>query len=111
MGTTFCLVAFGWIFFRAENISHALNYVSGIFSPTLFAPPQIAQADKAFMTSVFILLFMVSEWLGREGEYALTNLDGIKRRSWRWMCYALILLCIYFFGNQGELVEFIYFQF
>jgi alginate O-acetyltransferase complex protein AlgI len=33
---TFCLTVFAWIFFRAENIGHALSYISKIFSSSFF---------------------------------------------------------------------------
>jgi len=33
---TFGLTVFAWIFFRAENIGHAISYVSEILSPSLF---------------------------------------------------------------------------
>jgi len=33
---TFGLTVFAWIFFRAENIGHAISYISEILSPSLF---------------------------------------------------------------------------
>lgn len=35
----FGLTVFAWIFFRAENLGHALNYISEIFSKSLFTFP------------------------------------------------------------------------
>ena len=32
---TFGLTVFAWIFFRAENIGHALSYISGMFSTSI----------------------------------------------------------------------------
>ena len=34
---TFGLTVFAWIFFRAENIGHAFNYISEILSKSIFA--------------------------------------------------------------------------
>src|SRR5690606_2759286 len=36
MGLTFILTVFAWIFFRANNLNHALNYIGGIFSESFF---------------------------------------------------------------------------
>jgi D-alanyl-lipoteichoic acid acyltransferase DltB (MBOAT superfamily) len=33
IGLTFGLTVFAWIFFRANNVTHAMSYISGIFSP------------------------------------------------------------------------------
>lgn len=41
MAITFALAAFAWIFFRTENIHHALDYIYGIFSSLLFSTPQM----------------------------------------------------------------------
>lgn len=39
---TFGLTVFAWIFFRAENIGHAISYISEIFSSSLFTIPKFA---------------------------------------------------------------------
>ena len=36
---TFVLTVFTWIFFRADNIGHAISYISGIFSDSFFTVP------------------------------------------------------------------------
>ena len=38
---TFIIIMFSWIFFRADNVGHALNYISGIFSLSSFTIPEI----------------------------------------------------------------------
>ena len=39
--STFSLTVFAWIFFRAEDINHAISYISKIFSNSLFSIPAI----------------------------------------------------------------------
>ena len=39
MGTTFMLAVIAWIFFRAENIHLALDYLGDLFSPLYFRAP------------------------------------------------------------------------
>ena len=78
MAITFAMVVFAWIFFRARNLEHAMQYVLGIFSKSLFSMPQ----RSAFMeiglspSKMFSLLiiFILIEWLGREQQYAISNL-------------------------------------
>lgn len=108
---TFSLAVFAWIFFRAENIGHAISYINGIFQPSIFSYPKFEGMENAWTTLVLILLFLLIEWKGRESQYALEGMKRINSKSTRWLSYAIILLVIYFYGNFGETVEFIYFQF
>jgi len=102
---TFGLTVFAWIFFRAENIGHAINYISEIFSSSLFTIPDIRPRNLILL----IMLFVFIEWLGREGQYALSNL-GIKwKRPLRYAMYYAIIISIFWFGGKEQ--QFIYFQF
>ncbi|MCB0752038.1 MAG: MBOAT family protein, partial [Ignavibacteriae bacterium] len=111
MGLTFMMVVFAWIFFRAENVSHALSYISGIFTSSLLSIPVFAGMKKAVLTLIFIILFMATEWLARHRQFALADLQDKLSKPLRWMLYLFIILTIYFFGNFTESIEFIYFQF
>jgi alginate O-acetyltransferase complex protein AlgI len=108
MLTTFGLTVFAWIFFRAENIGHAINYISEIFSISIFAPPNFTGMNRAliilFLTGIFVLV----EWQGREGQYAISHLDKWKRPL-RYTMYYAIIIAIFCFGGTEQ--EFIYFQF
>lgn len=113
MVTTFGLAVFAWIFFRAENVGHALGYISGIFSKSLFTIPAFEGIRSAKVTIVLVILFFMIEWFGRRDPYPLANLGnyfaGNGRRSIRWaFCYSLGIL-IFLFGVSRQ--EFIYFQF
>lgn len=107
---TFGLTVFAWIFFRAENIAHAFNYISGIFSISLFEIPEFAGVQGALKTLIIILIFMLIEWLGREQQFAIQNLGFKWKRSIRWCFYLSLILTIFYWGNFKENV-FIYFQF
>lgn len=102
---TFGLTVFAWIFFRAENIGHAISYISGIFSFSLFSIPQVF--PKTIILIVFI--FLLIEWKGREGKYALSQINIFERRIFRWAFYLAICVFIFLFKNRQQ--EFIYFQF
>ena len=106
---TFCITLLAWIFFRADSISHALNYISTIFSVSLFTTPSYASM-KMLTYLFFIVILVVIEWFGREKEHALQLKDSSKiSRVFRWILYymIIIILLIYPSGEQ----EFIYFQF
>ena len=102
---TFCLTLLAWIFFRAESVSHAIEYIAGIFSSTIFSFPD----GLPIRTFSLIGLMLMAEWLGREQQFALAEL-GIKwRRPLRWAMYCTLVLVI--LENAGKPQEFIYFQF
>ncbi len=104
---TFGLTVIAWIFFRANDISHAISYISEILSPSLFSMPIFTK--KALITTIFILIFILIEWIGREGQFALSKIGLKWRKEIRWFFYfILILLMIEFQGGQQD---FIYFQF
>jgi len=109
IGTTFIFIMVGWIFFRAENIAHAINYISEFFSSSLFTIPKFEGMYKALITIILICIFIIIEWIGREGNYAIEKL-GIKlKRPMRYAIYYIIIIAIFWFwGNEQE---FIYFQF
>ncbi len=106
---TFVLTVFAWIFFRANNIEHAVNYISGIFSPSFFEIPKFTGMDKALTTIFLIGIFMIVEWFGREGQYAIANLKLFPYRTLRWVMYIGIIILIFWLGGSEQ--AFIYFQF
>ena len=105
---TFSMTVFAWIFFRAENLHYAFNYISGIFNWSLFAVPKVK--PTAYATLVLIGFFMTLEWIGREHQFAIQNILLKKPRFIRWLFYAFIILLIGLFLQTHE-TPFIYFQF
>lgn len=105
MTITFSLTVFAWIFFRADNVSHAVRYIRKIFSYSLLKKPQV---DVAWLFCI-ILLFMIVEWFGRKNNYAIENIQLNGNRFIRWGFYYLLVAGIIYFS--GEEQTFIYFQF
>jgi D-alanyl-lipoteichoic acid acyltransferase DltB (MBOAT superfamily) len=106
---TLCIVITAWIFFRAENIGHAVKYLSGIFSKSLFSIPQFPNMSRALVLIFLIIGFIFIEWQGREQQYAISNLGVKWNRLFRYaLYYAIVIAIIYFSGKQQQ---FIYFQF
>ena len=102
---TFTITTFAWIFFRAENIQHAIHYISTIFSTSLFKIPEFNFLEIA----VLLIFFLVIEWIGRREQYAIEKCLMKINYSLRWLFYLALLVMIFTFGKDAN--EFIYFQF
>lgn len=107
---TFGLTVFAWIFFRAENIAHAISYISQILSPSLFTIPKFEGIDRAFISIILVVIFVIIEWLGRDNQYAISHIAQKWYRPFRWTFYSLIIFAIGMFMPSVE-SPFIYFQF
>ncbi len=106
IGITFLLTVIAWVFFRAETIGHALEYLSGIFSKSLFKIPEV-KPEPIVIASLAI--FLMVEWLQRDKEHAL-DLSKSKIPVWgKFGIYYAIILFIFCFGGSSQ--DFIYFQF
>jgi alginate O-acetyltransferase complex protein AlgI len=105
---TFSLTVFAWVFFRAENLSHAVQYILDVFkNPGSFLLVSVYMKHKVILLLLF--LFVLVEWFGREGQYAIAHI-GIKwKRPFRYALYYVIIIAIIFFGGKEQ--QFIYFQF
>jgi D-alanyl-lipoteichoic acid acyltransferase DltB (MBOAT superfamily) len=108
MLTTFILTVFAWIFFRAENLTHAFNYVGGIFSVTLFQIPRGVGLSNSI--SIIICFFVCIEWIGRKDKFAIESIYKYSKIT-RNIFYAIIILILLIYGNYDSEIEFIYFQF
>lgn len=106
---TFGLTVFAWIFFRADNMGHAISYISEIFSTSLFDVPHIAGMRSPLITIVLTCIFVFIEWFGRGQQFALQSI-GIKwKRPLRYAMYYVIIFVIIWFSGKEQ--QFIYFQF
>ncbi|MEZ5046511.1 MAG: MBOAT family O-acyltransferase [Chitinophagaceae bacterium] len=105
---TFGLTVLAWIFFRAENIAHAYHYILGIFkNPHSYI--QIGIYWKYKIVLCLILLFIIIEWIGRDGQYAIERIGYTWKRPLRFALYYAIIIAIIWFTGKDQ--QFIYFQF
>lgn len=102
---TFFLTVLAWVFFRSDNINHALQIMSHIFSMSLFKPLEV----KPLFITALILFFTIIEWFGRFGEYGLQKIFVKQPVYMRWSFYFILIFCIILFSGKAQ--EFIYFQF
>jgi len=104
--STFALTTFAWIFFRAESMKHAIDYIYRIFSTSFFTMPVI----RSKTTILLIIIFIIIEWIQREKEHGLEMKTPSINLLFRWSFYLLIIFLILIFG-VFEKTEFIYFAF
>ena len=105
IGITFAITTVAWIFFRAENVGHALLFLNAIFSFSLFTFPQFL--PKQLIVLIFFLV--LTEWIQRDKQHALQIEQSNIPRFLKWgIYYAVIFFTLIFGGSQQE---FIYFQF
>lgn len=106
---TFTITVFAWIFFRANNLDHALQYVSEIFSGSIFSIPRFKGMSQALRLSFFIVVFFIIEWKGRENQYAFERTGENWFRPFKWGMYYSFILTILYFAEKEQ--QFIYFRF
>lgn len=108
---TFGLTMFAWIFFRATSLTQAFDYIGTIFSKSILAKPNFQGIDQMNPVLLLTAFFLLTEWLGREQQYAIARIDKRLNRPFRWGFYTLLILIMTYFSNFSESIEFIYFQF
>ena len=101
---TFSLVGIAWVFFRAVDLSNAIDYVQGLFS---FRPGGVAADDLIVVgvSALFILIIDVAQRLTSDQEAVLRWAPPL-----RGIAYALLFVWIVLWSG-GEAQPFIYFQF
>ena len=114
---TFLLVAIGLVIFRAETLTGAVGYLSGMCSASLFDMAASMEFLQGQMLQLYILipgilLLFTSEWFSRQRVYPLQFAPGgfVSRHAVvRYSIYVCFLIMI--FGLSMSKTEFIYFRF
>jgi D-alanyl-lipoteichoic acid acyltransferase DltB (MBOAT superfamily) len=105
--TTFLIVSFAWIFFRADSLKESFSIIFKLFSS--IGPIFIGEQDNLFYSLVAIFLLLMAE-VKQEYYSGLFSTFNNKNILVRYTTYILITLYIGLFGvfDGGQ---FIYFQF
>jgi hypothetical protein len=105
MGSTFALVCLAWVFFRADTVSEAINYIVGFTELPTSDKPITHVVYTAF---VWIGVMVLVDWLQRDGTIPRWWLNR-NLQPLRWFTYGIcVWLC---FKNLHSEASFIYFQF
>jgi len=106
---TFSLVTIGWILFRADSMSSAVEYFRNILIPHDAAKTIWDIHLNTTTTFIFIVVMLLTEWMQRARSHGLSftwyQIPGLLRYS----IYAFLIFAIIWFGAESE--QFIYFQF
>lgn len=107
---TFSLTVFAWIFFRAENLSHAFLYLRNMLGG-LSESKNIGILNGFWEWGIFyfLVLFVIVEWFGREQRFALETMPDKWSKPLRYLFYYMLIIAIFWCGGKEE--QFIYFQF
>jgi D-alanyl-lipoteichoic acid acyltransferase DltB (MBOAT superfamily) len=106
---TFSLTTIAWIFFRAEDIHHAISYLSDIIHPSILTLPELITPKlEMIYTILCVFILVLFEWMNRDKIHALDIANYNK--SNRWVLYLIIIIMIITFGSFNQ-NSFIYFQF
>ena len=101
---TFALSCLAWIFFRANTIHIAFDYIGRIFTNQNFSSQFMANERYNYEILVLVLAFVLVEWNSRfKIEPISGNYSGLKM--------TLCLLAIITLGTYADYKTFIYFQF
>lgn len=104
---TFSLTVIGWIIFRSETMTQAVEYLFAMTTNKFFDASMLH--GKVYLCFGLSLLFI--EWLQRDKQHALqfSNSRPFNYRLVRWGIYYSILVLIAVFSGTSQ--TFIYFQF
>ncbi len=109
---TFVLVVIGWIFFRAEDMTQAIDYIARLCDSSIVSMPNFRYLGLSFIkltyTLFFIVLLQLIDWIQRKQDFGL-EISNVKYRFIRWSIYIIFLLIFSIFAGGQE--AFIYFQF
>ena len=118
--TTFALVDFTWIFFRANRFKDALKMIKSIF--TVYNPwilfddslYKLGLGRKEFQFMIIsILILLIADFVKWKG-HSVREWVYKQERWFRWAFYIVSILVVLVFGIWGPVYNessFIYFQF
>ena len=112
---TFMFAVFGWIIFRATGMPSLLHYLEGMLQwGTLRASYRFFLPNEwlVFPMNIYIIIMLVVEWINRNQEHGLQNIERfpiLSNKLLRYMLFAIFSVLIYLF--RGGYQTFIYFQF
>lgn len=111
---TFGLTVIAWIFFRAENVDHAFEYIYDLCNglteyKNYYKSYRVLYSDIGYAFIIISIGFILIEWIGRRDQFALQKFAERWPRVIRLLFYYSIIFILYSYSGQEQ--QFIYFQF
>lgn len=104
---TFIVVSFAWIFFRADSLSSAFQYLSGMFDANEWNPKYFYKNAKYALLTM-ICLFSILVLLFVEWRHVTKHRNEVILNKYTVAFLVFLLFCMGTYRNQ---MSFIYFQF
>jgi D-alanyl-lipoteichoic acid acyltransferase DltB (MBOAT superfamily) len=104
---TFSFVTFAWVFFRADDISHAYSYLYATVSN--FGSAKSIMNATFYESFLYLIPFMVVDWHFRRNDRDVHL--PIKNSVLRTLVYMVVVLLLFYHLLLSENSSFIYFQF
>jgi len=101
----FALTLFGWLLFRAQNVTTVGIFVESIFLHPRWSPEAIEHLKTILLYSWLLAGWQICQWI-------LKDLEPMPRLHWfaRLNVWILVLMSLVLFASRGS-QEFIYFAF
>ena len=109
MVLVFALATFGWMMFRADNMTQFFDYTARMCSADLLSIPKLQGNAILFMN---IALMSVIEWFMRRQKHGFDfqpSSNKLLYKALRYTLYTLIFLLILLFGGHTENFIYMYF--
>lgn len=101
---TFSLTCFAWIFFRANNLTQAVDYIKSLVLSRSFGMQYLNIERYAVEMLLIIAIFIGFEWFHRTQEHPFNG-------KWRWLNITAVVIMLLTLGVYSDHQDFIYFQF
>ena len=106
---TFFLVTIGWVIFRADNLSQAWSFFTGVFHWKSIGDLSLFFKGDFLIRAVWIAVMLFVEWIDRGEDHGL-SMRRVRSRVVRYAFYFAIILVTMLYFDDGS-PKFIYFQF
>ena len=104
---TFSFVTFAWVFFRANDISHAYSYLHATVSN--FGSAKTIMNATFYESFLYLIPFLALDWHFRRNDRDVHL--SIKNSVLRTLVYMAVVLLLFYQLLLSENSSFIYFQF
>ena len=104
MSSTFLLVMFSRVLYRAESVTQAIDYIRRIFDVSFFEKPYFFGSYTIF----YIIFMIIVEWITRKKDFPLETVYFKNKYAKGAIYYLFVVGILMFAGRQAS---FIYFQF
>lgn len=101
----FALATFGWMMFRADNMTQFIDYTRHMCSANILSMPQLA-GNYILLTN--IALMFVIEWFLRRHTHGM-DVRNIRVVGAQYVLYIIIFVLILVFGGHTENFIYMYF--